>query len=300
MKRLAIQLGLLLSAAVLVTAVWVAASSAYSPLVSVSWDNGRRHFERRCATCHSVAESRVEDYGPNLAAIGVEAASRVPGMTAEQYLLQSIVDPNAYRRPGVTDVMPPRVSADLAREDIVAIVGYLMSLSGEPNYRRLAALIPTVQVPSREQGPEISAQEAEAGRQLFLAKCSQCHSLRRLPGSDLRAPLLIGTGNHEPAYLTESIRQPSRTIVRGYETWNVALRSGLTVTGRLMRDAPDVVVILSVSSAGALEPVTIPRSEIEFDSQGKPWMRVSTISSMPESLLTEPEVKLMVLFLRTL
>jgi putative heme-binding domain-containing protein len=299
-KKVAIQIGLLIGAATLVTAFWVAASAAYSPLVSVNWQNGDWLFRYRCASCHSVGESRIEDYGPNLARIGADAASRVPGMTAEQFLIQSIVDPNAYRRPGVTEVMPARVSADLSREDIVAIVGYLMSLNGEPNYRRLAGLMDTIQVPKRVEGPRVSAREAEAGRQLFLARCNECHTLRRLPGTDLRAPVMIGTGNHELDYLTESIVQPSKTIVRGYETWTVALRSGLTVTGRLMRDAPDVLVILSVSSSGVLEAISIPRGDIALDDQGKPRMRVSTISSMPENLLTEQEVKLVVTFLRTL
>ena len=300
MNKFAIQAVLPFVATMLVTGVWIAASAAYSPFVAVNWDAGQSLFQARCASCHSIGETRIEDYGPTLATIGRDAASRVPGMTAEQFLIQSIVDPNAYRRPGVTEVMPSRVSAGLSREHTLAIVGYLMSLGGEPDYRRLAALIGTVPLSPPIAGPTISALEAEAGRQLFLTRCNECHSLRRLPGSELRAPLMIGTGRYESDYLTESIREPSKAIVRGYETWTVSLRSGQTVTGRLMRDAPDTVLILSVSSTGTLEPITVNRGEIALDAQGKPMMRASSVSSMPDSLLTDPEVKLMVMFLRTL
>jgi hypothetical protein len=221
-------------------------------------------------------------------------------MTAEQYLIQSIVDPNAYRRPGLSEVMPSRVSAGMTREEVISVVGYLMSLWGARDYRRLAALIDTVQVPQGVERVMVSALEAEAGREIFLARCNKCHSLRRLPGTDLRAPILIGTGDHELAYLTESIRQPSKVIVRGYETWTVWLNSGKTYTGRLMRDSPDVVVVLSDSPTGDLEPITIARRDIAVDDRGRPRMQVSQVSAMPDNLLSESEVKLMVTFLRTL
>lgn len=300
MKKLAFQLGSPIAAAILVTAVWSIASAAFSPLVRVNWEAGSRLFSNRCASCHSVAGSSVEDYGPNLARIGAEAADRIAGMTAEQYLIQSIVDPNAYRRPGLSEVMPSKVGAGMTREQVISVVGYLMSLGGARNYRRLAKLIDSVQVPQGIERVKVSALEAEAGRQLFLARCNSCHSLRRLPGTDLRAPILIGTGNHELAYLTESIRQPSKVIMRGYETWTVSLISGKTYTGRLMRDAPDVVVILSDSPTGGLDPITIPRRDIAVDDQGRPRMQVSKVSAMPDNLLSESEVKAMVTFLRTL
>lgn len=48
-----------------------------------------------CRICHSLTkDERI--IGPSFYGIADRAADRVPGMTAEEYLYQSIVDPNAY------------------------------------------------------------------------------------------------------------------------------------------------------------------------------------------------------------
>jgi cytochrome c len=83
-----------------------------------------------CEVCHSVVpgEKRV---GPSLAGIANTAATRVPGMTAEDYIRQSILDPNAYVVPG----FPPNqmlnvYSERLTPEEVDALVAYLMTLTG--------------------------------------------------------------------------------------------------------------------------------------------------------------------------
>lgn len=48
-----------------------------------------------CATCHSLQPDQVI-VGPSLADIGLRARTRVEGLTAEEYLHQSIVEPDAY------------------------------------------------------------------------------------------------------------------------------------------------------------------------------------------------------------
>jgi hypothetical protein len=100
--------------------------------------------------------------------------------------------------------------------------------------------------------------------------------------------------------LTESITLPSKVIVRGYERWNVWLRSGNTVFGRLMQDGPDAVCVLAETASGVPELITIPRRDIAVDDQGRPRMQASTVSAMPDNLLSDTEVKAMVTFLRTL
>ncbi|NPA06563.1 MAG: cytochrome c [Chloroflexi bacterium] len=79
-----------------------------------------------CVTCHSI-EPGVQLVGPSLAGIATTAAERVPGMSAEEYIRQSIVDPNAYIVEGFPEGLMPSYS-DLPPEQIDALVAYLMTL----------------------------------------------------------------------------------------------------------------------------------------------------------------------------
>ncbi len=48
--------------------------------------------------------------GPGLLSIGERAVGRVPGLTAADYLRQSIIDPSAYVVEGYGDLMPKNFS----------------------------------------------------------------------------------------------------------------------------------------------------------------------------------------------
>ncbi|NPA06564.1 MAG: hydrogenase iron-sulfur subunit [Chloroflexi bacterium] len=84
-----------------------------------------------CRLCHSL-EPGVQLVGPSLAGIGTRAATRVPGMTAEEYLYQSIVDPDAYVVPGYpAGLMPPDARERLTEEQIQDLVAFLLTLTEE-------------------------------------------------------------------------------------------------------------------------------------------------------------------------
>lgn len=81
-----------------------------------------------CRLCHSLnpGERRV---GPSLAGIATRAETRVPGMSAREYLYQSIVEPDAYVVPGYpAGVMPPNYRELLTEEDIQDLVAFLLTL----------------------------------------------------------------------------------------------------------------------------------------------------------------------------
>jgi cytochrome c551/c552 len=81
-----------------------------------------------CTTCHSL-EPDVRLVGPSLAEIGSVAGSRVEGLGAEQYLRQSIVEPNAHIVEGYEDdVMPADYVLTLTDPQIEALVEYLEGL----------------------------------------------------------------------------------------------------------------------------------------------------------------------------
>lgn len=83
-----------------------------------------------CVTCHSLTEGQVL-VGPSLAEIGVDAAQRVSGMSARDYIEQSIVDPNAYVVADFkSDLMPQDWGEVLDDAQIAALVDYLLTLRG--------------------------------------------------------------------------------------------------------------------------------------------------------------------------
>jgi nitric oxide reductase subunit C len=81
-----------------------------------------------CSSCHSI-EPGVTLVGPSLAGIGTSAATIEPGKSAEAFLRESIVDPNAYVPDGfAANVMPSNYGSQLSKQQIDDLVAYLMSL----------------------------------------------------------------------------------------------------------------------------------------------------------------------------
>lgn len=74
--------------------------------------------------------------GPDLTYIGITAAERVPNMTAEEYLRQSILEPNAYLAPECPNtsclpgIMPQNFHLRLTDDQLNTVVAFLMTQQG--------------------------------------------------------------------------------------------------------------------------------------------------------------------------
>jgi mono/diheme cytochrome c family protein len=89
---------------------------------------GEATFKIECARCHSV-QAGVAGIGPSLAGIGTSAGTMVSGMSAEQFLHQSIVDPNAQVTPGFSaGIMPNSFGTRLTSQQIDDLVAHLLTL----------------------------------------------------------------------------------------------------------------------------------------------------------------------------
>jgi len=83
-----------------------------------------------CSNCH-LPTSEKTNIGPGLLNIKDRALTRVEGMTAAEYIYQSIVDSKAYTVEGFDPELMPQNWAEIYSDlDIFDIVAYLMTLEG--------------------------------------------------------------------------------------------------------------------------------------------------------------------------
>jgi cytochrome c len=82
-----------------------------------------------CSTCHFVAAGQTGfSLGPNLFGVAERAVTRIEGVSAEEYLRQSILDPHSYVVSGFRDIMYPSFSQHFNEQDIQDLLAYLETL----------------------------------------------------------------------------------------------------------------------------------------------------------------------------
>lgn len=81
-----------------------------------------------CITCHSLEEG-ITIVGPTHAGLAVRAASAVPGQSTEEYLRESIINPDAHITDGFkAGTMYSNYGNELSDEEIEALVAYMLTL----------------------------------------------------------------------------------------------------------------------------------------------------------------------------
>ena len=83
-----------------------------------------------CATCHTIEGVATGMLGPDLTHIGTDAETRKPGVSAEDYIRESIKDPEAFVAEGVeratAGLMLASVTANLTDGQVDALVEFLL------------------------------------------------------------------------------------------------------------------------------------------------------------------------------
>ncbi len=81
-----------------------------------------------CIVCHSLEAGKTL-VGPSLAGIATYAETAVPGMSAEEFLRQAILEPDQHQMEGYpAGVMYQEYGQDLSQEDIEALVAFMLTL----------------------------------------------------------------------------------------------------------------------------------------------------------------------------
>jgi sulfur oxidation c-type cytochrome SoxX len=102
------------------------------PPVDESTPEGRGQavfLQAGCNACHTISGISTGNIGPVLDGIASRAGETVSGLSAEEYIHQSIVDPSAYVVEGFADGLMPQTFADtLSEEQISDLVAFLLTL----------------------------------------------------------------------------------------------------------------------------------------------------------------------------
>jgi cytochrome c551/c552 len=124
---------LLLGAAALVTAAAAGTlrddgepAAAVDPTVTL--DGASLFRAKGCAGCHTGPDTAsFTDVGPSLANAAEWAGTRIDGLSAEDYIRQSIIDPQAFISPRHDPDLLQMPTLALAPEELDALVTYLLA-----------------------------------------------------------------------------------------------------------------------------------------------------------------------------
>lgn len=178
---------------------------------------GEELFTQTCAGCHGAQDGA----GPALTGMADRAATRVEGMSAEDYLHESIVDPSAHVVEGFQDIMPKNYDEQFDDQQIDSLVAYIISAGSEGGAADDAeATEEAAEDAEGEADGAAAAGDAAAGGELFAQNCAGCHG-----DADGAGPARVGMGERAATrvegmsaedYLHESIVDPSAHVVEGF------------------------------------------------------------------------------------
>lgn len=182
----------------------------------------------QCLTCHSIRED-PKARCPIMEAVGESAANRKPGLSAAQYLVESVYNPDAfivtgYPRHQMNPANKPPIA--LSHDQILAVMAFLNTLGGATDEEFINALkesqdpwrkgLLTAEVVLEEDRIPIFPGKPERGKLVFEDQgCIKCHVV----GSEGRqvGPELTGIGASQGAgYILDSILEPDKVLIKGY------------------------------------------------------------------------------------
>ena len=158
----------------------------------------------QCEACHGAEDGA----GPAFPGMGERAATRVEGMSAEDYLYEAIVEPSAYVVEGFSNIMPKNYGEQFTETELQALIAYILVAGGGET------------AVAEEDAVASAGGDATNGEALFAAACSGCHAAvdgagPALPGMGERAATRV-EGMSAEDYLYEAIVEPGAHLVEGF------------------------------------------------------------------------------------
>lgn len=263
---------------------------------------GEALFRAKCARCHSIGGGG-RGLGPDLARIGAIAGHRRRGVSAEAYLLESILQPRAFRAPGSSGEMPSNLVDSSTDEEVLNLVAYLSRRGANGDDAAISQL--AVKRPkSPQKASKMTANVVLRGEEIFRGNlgCATCHGFYASQGVLHAAPFLFYQGYSDSHEIRRSIVAPHEKVAQQYRLSTVVLTSGKVRTGVVLRQDERELVLME-NTLEARRVMSIPLDEVEVDENGAPVILTTTSSSMPlkfGEVLSEPDLDAVVAFILAL
>ena len=232
----------------------------------------------KCNTCHTLDPSAPKSRCPDLTDIGTHAATRQPGMTAKEYLIESTYEPHKFLVAGYSNIMPPvwKPPISLTELEIETVIAFLQSQGGEVD---ITEFEPPVDIGSAEavveEQPPLLTGDVERGKKVFVegAKCIACHAVAGVEqptGQTLdegvevvAAPDLTDIASvNSLRYIEESVLLPNAQIVSGYGSITVKTGGG-TIQGTLVTQDNESISVRVKDAAGNEEERAILLTDLD-------------------------------------
>ena len=253
----------------------------------------------KCNTCHTLDPSAPKGRCPDMSDVGARAATRQPGVSAKDYLIESTYEPHKFLVPGYGNIMPPvwKPPISLSEVEIETVIAFLQDQGGEVD---LTPFDPPVNISTTEAGaepePPLLAGDVDRGKKVFVegAKCIACHEvagIEKPAGQTLddgvevvAAPDLTDIASINPMrYIEESIVKPNVLIVSGYGSVTVKT-DGASLQGTLVSQENEIITVRVKDGAGVESEIEIPLSELDAEpieeltnlkDQGYFWIEIT-------------------------
>lgn len=250
-------------------------------------ETGEKLFwaDGQCSTCHKVGNQGSSTRGPDLEGFYGRAtkSAKERGMfSTTEYLVESTVNPGAYIVEGYGNIMPkvfePPILLD--KDQILAIVTYMQTLGGEVDVNEALKFkdkIPSASKKKVKPWESPVAAGPEVGEQVYFspthqASCFKCHVVKGR-GTQIGPDLSTIGAVQTPQYIIDSILDPSKEIVKGYETVLILTKDGIPYDG-VIKSQNESEIILARNVGGEIEELAISKDEIEE-------MKKQELSMMP-------------------
>jgi mono/diheme cytochrome c family protein len=190
-----------------------------------------------CEICHRIGQKGTR--APDLAGIGTRAAKTKPGMSAKQYIIESLLEPGSYLVEGYPNIMPhvDKPPIGLNRSELWALTAFLESLGGTPDVK-LDDIPKTAGAAASGGGAAAEVKipgDSKAGEAVFQGKggCIACHKAGKIGASPVGPDLSQIAKIQTPDYIMKKILDPAGSgTVAGYPKGVMPPMFGQTLTAK--------------------------------------------------------------------
>jgi len=196
------------------------------------------HTKGTCEICHRIGQKGTR--APDLAGVGARAATRKPGMSAKAYIIESLLQPQAYVVEGYPPIMPviDKPPIALNRSELWALTAFLESQGGTVDVTLND--IPATAGASAAGGGAAAAEvkipgDPKAGEAVFAGKgtCIACHKAGKFTAGTVGPDLSQISKIQTPDYIMKKILDPKGSgTVAGFPPGVMPQDFGTRLTSR--------------------------------------------------------------------